>query len=323
MHTNIWLWILFNAGVICALAIDLFAVQKRAHTRSVKEAAVWTAVWLLLSLGFNAVIWFSMGQTKGLEFLTGYLVEYSLSVDNIFVFVLIFSYFRVPEIYQHRVLFWGILSALILRGFMTGVAGTLIETFHWVVYPLGAFLLFTGLKTTIVRKPGAISNPLVKLLSKLLPVSESYDGGRFVTRQNGRRLLTPLAMAIIVIEATDVIFAVDSIPAIFGITRDPFIVYTSNVCAILGLRSLYFLLAGVVHKFVYLKPALAVILCFIGIKIVLTEICPIPTPVSLSIVGLILLSAIGLSLLLKPSGRSAAKTTPKSRDHAQPAANTR
>jgi tellurite resistance protein TerC len=323
MHTNIWLWILFNAGVICALAIDLFAVQKRAHTRSVKEAAVWTAVWLLLSLGFNAVIWFSMGQTKGLEFLTGYLVEYSLSVDNIFVFVLIFSYFRVPEIYQHRVLFWGILSALILRGFMIGVAGTLIETFHWVVYPLGAFLLFTGLKTTIVRKPGAISNPLVKLLSKLLPVSESYDGGRFVTRQNGRRLLTPLAMAIIVIEATDVIFAVDSIPAIFGITRDPFIVYTSNVCAILGLRSLYFLLAGVVHKFVYLKPALAVILCFIGIKIVLTEICPIPTPVSLSIVGLILLSAIGLSLLLKPSGRSAAKTTPKSRDHAQPAANTR
>jgi tellurite resistance protein TerC len=278
---------------------------------------------LLLSLGFNAVIWFSMGQTKGLEFLTGYLVEYSLSVDNIFVFVLIFSYFRVPEIYQHRVLFWGILSALILRGFMIGVAGTLIETFHWVVYPLGAFLLFTGLKTTIVRKPGAISNPLVKLLSKLLPVSESYDGGRFVTRQNGRRLLTPLAMAIIVIEATDVIFAVDSIPAIFGITRDPFIVYTSNVCAILGLRSLYFLLAGVVHKFVYLKPALAVILCFIGIKIVLTEICPIPTPVSLSIVGLILLSAIGLSLLLKPSGRSAAKPTPKSRDHAQPAANTR
>jgi tellurite resistance protein TerC len=324
MHTHIWLWILFNAGVLCALAIDLLAVQKRAHTRSVKEAAVWTAVWLLLSLGFNAVIWHSMGQTKGLEFLTGYLVEYSLSVDNIFVFVLIFSYFRVPEAYQHRVLFWGILSALILRGFMIGVAGALIETFHWVLYPFGAFLLFTGLKTTIVRKPGAMSsNPLIKLVRKLLPVSDSYDGGRFVTRQNGRRLLTPLAMALIMIEATDVIFAVDSIPAIFGITRDPFIVYTSNVCAILGLRSLYFLLAGVVHKFVYLKPALAVILCFIGIKIVLTDICPIPTLVSLGIVGLILISAIGLSLFLRPSGRSATKPTPKSHDHAQPAANTR
>jgi tellurite resistance protein TerC len=324
MPTNIWLWILFNAGVLCALAIYLFAVQKRAHTRSAKEAAVWTAVWLLLSLGFNAVIWHSMGQTKGLDFLTGYLVEYSLSVDNIFVFVLIFSYFRVPETYRHRVLFWGILSALILRGFMIGVAGALIETFHWVVYPLGAFLLFTGLKTTIVRKPSAITgNPLIKLVPKLLPVSDSYDGGRFVTRQNGRWLLTPLAMALIVIEATDVIFAVDSIPAIFGITRDPFIVYTSNVCAILGLRSLYFLLAEVVHKFVYLKPALAVILCFIGIKIVLTDICPIPTAVSLGIVGLILLSAIGLSLLLRPSGHSAAKPTPKSHDHAQPAANTR
>jgi TerC family integral membrane protein len=327
MYPNIWWWILFNAGVICALAIDLFAVQKRAHTRSTKEAAVWTAVWLLLSLGFNAAIWHSMGQTRGLEFLTGYLVEYSLSVDNIFVFVLIFSYFRVPETYQHRVLSWGILSALMLRGFMIGVAGALIETFHWVVYPLGAFLLFTGLKTTIVRKPGAISsNPLIKLVRKLLPVSDSYDGGRFVTRQNGRLLLTPIATALIMIEVTDVIFAVDSIPAIFGITRDPFIVYTSNVCALLGLRSLYFLLAGVVHKFVYLKPALAVILCFVGIKILLTDICPIPTALSLGIVGLILLSAIGLSLLLRPSrpsGTPLGKPAPKPRQPVQPVANTR
>jgi tellurite resistance protein TerC len=324
MHTNIWLWILFNAGVLCALAIDLFAVQKRAHARSVKEAAVWTAVWLLLSLGFSAVIWHSMGRTKGLEFLTGYLVEYALSVDNIFVFILIFSYFRVPETYQHRVLFWGILSALILRGLMIGAAGALIETFHWMVYPLGAFLLFTGLKTIVGGKPSAIAgNPLIKLVRTRLPVSDSYDGGRFVTRQNGRRLLTPLAMALIMIEATDIIFAVDSIPAIFGITRDPFIVYTSNVCAILGLRSLYFLLAGVVHKFVCLKPALAVILCFIGIKIVLTDICPIPTAVSLGLVGLILLSAIGLSLLLRASGSSAAKPTPKPHQHAQPVANTR
>jgi tellurite resistance protein TerC len=324
MHTNIWLWILFNAGVLCALAIDLFAAQKRAHARGVKEAAVWTAVWLLLSLGFSAVIWHSMGRTKALEFLTGYLVEYSLSVDNVFVFVLIFSYFRVPETYQHRVLFWGILSALILRGLMIGVADALIETFHWVVYPLGAFLLFTGLKMIIARKPNAIAgNPLIKLMRTLLPVSDSYDGGHFVTRQNGRRLLTPLALALIMIEAMDVIFAVDSIPAIFGITRDPFIVYTSNICAILGLRSLYFLLAGVVHKFVYLKPALAVILCFIGIKIVLTDICPIPTAVSLGLVGLILLSAIGLSLLLRPRGSSVAKPTPKHNQHAQPVANVR
>jgi tellurite resistance protein TerC len=324
MHTNIWLWILFNAGVLCALAIDLFGVQKRAHARSGKEAAVWTAVWLLLSLGFGAVIWYLLGQTKGLEFLTGYLVEYSLSVDNIFVFVLIFSYFRVPETYQHQVLFWGILSALILRGLMIGVASALIETFHWLVYPLGALLLLTGLKMIIARKPSAMAgNPLIKLMRTLLPVSDSYGGGRFVTGQNGGRLLTPLAMALIMIEATDVIFAMDSIPAIFGITRDPFIVYTSNVCAILGLRSLYFLLAGVVHKFVYLKPALAVILCFIGIKFALTDICPIPTAVSLGAFGLILLSAIGLSLFLKPRGSTAAKTTPTPRQHAQPMANTR
>ena len=320
MHTNIWFWILFNAGVLCALAIDLFAVQKRAHARTAKEAAVWTTVWLLLSLGFSAVLWHSMGRAKALEFLTGYVVEYSLSVDNIFVFVLIFSYFRVPETYQHRVLFWGILSALILRGFMIGVADVVIETFHWMVYPLGAFLLFTGLKTTVGRRTSAIpANPLIKHVRTLLPVSNSYAGGSFLTRENGRLLLTPLGLALIIIEAMDVLFAADSIPAIFGITRDPFIVYTSNVCAILGLRSLYFLLAGVVHRFVYLKPALAVILSFIGIKILLTDICPIPTAVSLVVIGLILLGAIALSVLLKPADSSTAKPN----QHAPPMANAR
>src|SRR5215475_3540411 len=258
MHTNLWFWIAFNCGVLCVLAIDLFGFQRRAHAPSTKEAAIWTAVWVALSLGSSALIWYWEGHGKALEFLTGYLVEYSLSVDNIFVFVSVFSYFAVPAAYQHRVLFWGIFSALILRGVMIGAGVAFVETFHWAL----------------------------------------YHGARFTVLRDGRRLLTPLALVLITMEVTDVLFAVDSIPAIFGITRDPFIVYTSNVCAILGLRSLYFLLAGVVYKFVYLKPALAIILSFIGAKMLLADVYHIPTAVSLGVVGLVLLAAIGLSLLV-------------------------
>jgi tellurite resistance protein TerC len=251
-----------------------------------------------LSLGFNALIWYWEGHAKALEFLTGYLVEYSLSVDNIFVFVPVFSYFAVPAAYQHRVLFWGILSALILRGVMIGVGVAFVETFHWALYLFGVFLLFTGIKMFLGRKKvvDIARNPLIRLVRRLLPVSDSYYAAHFTVLCEGRRLLTPLALVLIMIEITDVLFAVDSIPAIFGITRDPFIVYTSNVCAILGLRSLYFLLAGVVHKFVYLIPALAVILSFIGAKMLLADVYHIPTAVSLGVVGLVLLAAIGLSL---------------------------
>jgi tellurite resistance protein TerC len=319
MQTNFWLWIAFNAGVLCVLAVDLFGFQRKAHAPSTKEAAIWTAVWVALSLGFNALIWHWEGHAKALEFLTGYLVEYSLSVDNIFVFVLVFSYFAVPAAYQHRVLFWGILSALILRGVMIGVGVALVEASHWVLYLFGAFLIFTGIKMSFSRKKaaGIGRNPLIRLVRRLLPVSDTYDGARFTVVREGRRLLTPLAMVLIMVEATDVLFAIDSIPAIFGITHDPFIIYTSNVCAILGLRSLYFLLAGIVHKFVYLKPALAVILSFIGIKMLLVDVYQIPTAASLTVIGLVLLAAIGLSLLINRRRQAMVEPTTKT-DHDSP-----
>jgi tellurite resistance protein TerC len=300
MHTNPWFWVAFNFGVLCTLAIDLFGFQRKAHTPSTKEAAIWTAVWVALSLGFNALIWYWEGHAKALEFLTGYLVEYSLSVDNIFVFVLVFSYFAVPAAYQHRVLFWGIFSALILRGVMIGLGVAFVEAFHWALYLFGVFLLFTGIKMFLGRKKvdDIARNPLIRLVRRLLPVTDTYQGPRFTVLCEGRRLLTPLTLVLIMIELTDVLFALDSIPATFGITRDPFIVYTSNVCAILGLRSLYFLLAGVVDKFFYLKPALAIILSFIGAKMLLADVYHISTAVSLSIVSLVLLAAIVLSLLV-------------------------
>ena len=313
MHTSLWFWIAFNAGVLFVLAIDLFAFQRKAHAPSPKEAAIWTAVWVALSLGFNTVVWHWMGPAKALEFLTGYLIEYSLSVDNIFVFVLVFSYFAVPAAYQHRVLFWGILSALVLRGVMIAVGVAFIQSFHWALYLFGAFLLFTGIKMLFSRRKALDieKNPLIRLVRGVLPVSDTYHGARFSVRRGGRLLLTPLAMVLIMVEATDVLFAVDSIPAIFGVTHDPFIVYTSNVCAILGLRSLYFLLAGVVHKFVYLKPALAIILSFIGTKMLLADVYHVPTAASLGVVGLVLLTAIGLSLLVNRQRPAMAEDTTK------------
>jgi tellurite resistance protein TerC len=325
MHTNLWFWIIFNAAVLCVLAIDLFAFQRKAHAPSMKESAIWTAVWVTLSLGFNALVWHWMGPAKALEFLTGYLIEYSLSVDNIFVFVLIFSYFAVPAAYQYRVLFWGILSALLLRGVMIGVGVAFVEAFHWALYFFGAFLLFTGAKMIFSKRKAVdiARNPLIRLVRRLLPVSDSYHGANFTIRRAGRRLLTPLAMVLIIVEATDILFAVDSIPAIFGITHDPFIVYTSNVCAILGLRSLYFLLARVVHKFVYLKPALAIILFFIGAKMLLADVYPIPTAASLGVVGLVLLIATGLSLLVNHQRRATAESAEETHHHSPPVTNAR
>jgi tellurite resistance protein TerC len=251
------------------------------------------------------------------------LVEYSLSVDNIFVFALIFSCFAVPAAYQHRVLFWGIFSALILRGIMIGIGVALVERFHWVLYLFGAFLLFTGFKICFSKKRDIDigQNPLLRSVRKLVPVSDTYDGAHFTVRRAGRRLLTPLALVLIMIEITDVLFAVDSIPAIFGITHDPFIVYTSNVCAILGLRSLYFLLAGVVHKFVYLRPALAIILSLIGAKMLIADLFHLPTTVSLGLVGLILVGAIGLSLLANRP-RQEATGPARETDHHSPSIST-
>ena len=259
---------------------------------------MWTLLWVTLSLGFNAVIWFLMGPAKALQFLTGYLIEYSLSVDNIFVFVLTFSYFAVPAAYQHRVLFWGILSALLLRGVIIGVGSAFIGTFHWALYLFGGLLILTGAKM-LFRGRKAVNlpqNPVIRQVCAWLPMIDDYHGARLTVHSNGRRLLTPLAVVLIIIEATDLLFAIDSIPAIFGITHDPFIVYTSNVCAILGLRSLYFLLSGLVHKFVYLEPVLATILFFIGVKMLLADLLPIPAAASLAFIGLVLLTGIGLSL---------------------------
>ncbi len=323
MHTNLWFWIAFNAGLLCVLAVDLFGFQRKAHAPSTKEAAIWTVVWVALSLGFNALIWYWEAHAKALEFLTGYLVEYALSVDNIFVFVLILSYFAVPAAYQHRVLFWGILSALILRGVMIGVGVAFVETFHWALYLFGAFLLFTGIKMSFSRKRAVDigRNPLIRLVCKLLPVNASYGGACFTVRRDGRWLLTQLALVLIMIEITDLFFAVDSIPAVFGITRDSFIIYTSNVCAVLGLRSLYFLLAGAVHKFVYLKPALAIIFSFIGAKMLLADIYHIPTTASLGVVGVVLLAAIGLSLLVDRQRLATAEPSREADHHSPPVTN--
>lgn len=318
MHTSLWFWIVFNAGVLCVLAIDLFVFQRKVHRPSTREAATWTIIWVTLSLGFNALVWHWMGPAKALEFLTGYLIEYSLSVDNIFVFVLIFSYFAVPAAYQHRLLFLGILSALALRGVIIGLGVAFVERFHWALDFFGAFLLFAGAKMLFWgRKPVNIGwNPLVRLVRTWLPVADNYHGGHLTIHHNGRRLLTPLAMVLILVEATDVLFALDSIPAIFGITHDPFIIYTSNVCAVLGLRSLYFLLAGIVHRFVYLKPALAIILSFIGAKMLLDEVFHIPTVASLGFIGLVLLAATVLSLFVKY--RPASTDSALGPDHCSP-----
>jgi tellurite resistance protein TerC len=299
VHTNPWFWIIFNACVLAVLAIDLLAFQRKAHAPSAKEAAIWTAVWLALSLGFNGLILHWMGPGKALEFLTGYLVEYSLSVDNVLVFILIFSNFAVPIAYQHRVLFWGVLSALILRGIMVAIGAAIVAEFHWAFYVFGAFLIVMGAKMLFSGKEKVDSNPLLKLARQIVPVTDRYHGERFSVHHQGRWMLTPLAMTLIMVEATDAIFAIDSIPAIFGITRDPFIVYTSSVCAALGLRSLYFLLAGVIHKLAFMKYGLAVVLAFIGVKMLLSEFYPIPTAISLTVIGSVLLITIGFSLLAK------------------------
>ena len=240
-----------------------------------------------------------MGRTKGMEFLTGYLVEYSLSADNIFVFVLLFRFFAVPPAYQHRVLFWGILAAVILRGAMIAVGVAMIERFEWVIYVFGAFLVYTGIK--IFRHKSTEmhpeNNPAIRFFKRVLPVTQEYDGAKFVVHRNGRRMFTPLFIVLLGVEFTDVVFAVDSIPAIFGITRDPFIVYTSNICAILGLRSLYFLLAGMMDLFIHLQTGLAVILTFVGVKMLLAHYVHIPTAASLGFIVLVLTVSIVASLM--------------------------
>jgi tellurite resistance protein TerC len=271
MTDNLWLWVGFNAFVLVMLALDLGVFHRKSHTVTLRESLVWTAVWVTLALIFNAGLWHYRGGQVALEFFTGYIIEKSLSVDNIFVFVMLFTYFRVPSQYQHKVLFWGILSALIMRAAMIGVGSILIAKFSWILYFFGAFLILTGLKM-IFKKDEEIhpeNNPVVRWFKRFIPVTSDYRGDRFWVRENGILYATPLFVVLILVEITDVIFAVDSIPAIFAVTSDPFIVYTSNVFAILGLRSLYFALSGVMDKFHYLKIGLGVVLAFVGVKMLL------------------------------------------------------
>ena len=289
-----WPWIIFNAFVLLMLAIDLGVFHRQSKKVSFKEAITWSAVWVTLALIFNGWIYYSMGEKPAVEFLTGYLVEKSLSVDNIFVFVLLFSFFKVPEEYQHRVLFWGVIGALIMRAIFIAVGAVLIARFHWIIYLFGAFLVFTGYK--MFKKSAADmhpeENPLVRWFIKKGKVTNEYHGKKFFVNINGKRLATPLFLCLLSIEFTDLIFAVDSIPAIFAITKDPFIVYTSNVFAILGLRSLYFALEGIITKFPYLRYGLAIILIFIGCKMLLVDVYKIPIAVSLGFIALVITLSI-------------------------------
>lgn len=305
----LWLWVGFNLFVLAMLALDLGVFHRKAHSVSVREAATWSVVWISLALIFNLGIylyWHDLvpqssytNQEAALAFLTGYLIEKSLSVDNIFVFVLIFSYFAVPTVYQHRILFWGILGALVMRAILIGLGAALLEEFHWIIYLFGAFLIFTGIRMAL-HKDEAIEveeNAVVRIFRRFMPITNQYNGSSFFVRHAGQLMATPLLLVLIVVESTDLVFAVDSIPAIFAVTTDAFLVYTSNIFAILGLRSLYFLLAGVIDKFHYLKLGLAVVLTFVGIKMVIVDLYKIPTPLSLAVVAGVLTIAVVASLV--------------------------
>jgi tellurite resistance protein TerC len=308
MEEPIWLWVGFNLFVLLLLALDLGVFHRKAHVVSTKEALTWSIVWISLSLLFNAVIYFFWDRMvpnssytnseAALSFLTGYLIEKSLSVDNIFVFILIFSFFAVPDAYQHRVLFWGILGALVMRGVLIAVGAALLEQFHWIIYVFGAFLIYTGIRMARHQdeelRPQ--DNPVVKFFRRFMPVTEDFVGDKFFVRRAGVLFATPLFLILLIVESTDLVFAVDSIPAIFAVTRDPFLVYTSNVCAILGLRALYFLLAGVMDQFQYLKLGLSVVLTFIGVKMVIVDLYHIPVGASLAIVASVLIISVIASL---------------------------
>ncbi|MGV3589855.1 MAG: TerC family protein [Adhaeribacter sp.] len=299
MEVNNWFWIGFNVFVLLMLALDLGVFNRKAHVVSVKEALTWSGVWICLSLVFNGLIYYWFGESKAVEFLTGYVLEKTLSVDNIFVFVLIFKYFQIPSIYQHKILFWGILGALLMRVLFIFAGVALIEKFHWTIYIFGAFLIYTGYKmfSDQGKEIDPESNPVIKFFRKIMPVTNQLEGDKFFVKQAGKVYATPLFLVLVLIEATDLIFAVDSIPAILAITQDQFIVYTSNVFAILGLRSLYFALAHVIHRFVYLSTGLAVILVFVGFKMVMIDIFKIPTFISLIVIGLIITISIVFSLI--------------------------
>jgi tellurite resistance protein TerC len=303
------LWIAFTAFVLGMLALDLGVFHRKAHAVSRREALIWTLVWIGLALAFNLWIFLQFGSRLGLEFLTGYVIEKSLSVDNIFVFVIIFQYFSTPAASQHRALFWGVIGALLMRGVFILLGVALIETFSWIIYLFGGFLVFTGYRMLkghdVEVHPER--NPVVRLVRRVVPISADYHDSKMLVRREGRWMATPLLLVLVVVEATDVVFAVDSIPAIFAVTRDPFIVFTSNIFAILGLRSLYFLLADAMTRTQYLKVGLGAVLTFVGVKMLISEFYHIPILVSLAVIAGLLGASILVSLL-RP--RKAAEITP-------------
>lgn len=300
MGSSTGLWIGFSLFILLMLSLDLGLLNRKAHAIKYREATTWSVVWVTLAMIFAGLVFWYQGSQRGLEFLTGYLIELSLSVDNLFVFLLIFSYFKVPAKYQHRVLFWGVIGALVMRLTMIFVGAALINRFHWVIYIFGGFLVYTGIKMfrqeELDIQPE--DNPVVRLVTRVVPITRHYEAENFFTRVNGKLTGTLLLLVLVIVEVTDLVFAVDSIPAIFAITTNTFIVYTSNVFAILGLRSMYFLLAGVVEKFQYLKMGLAIVLTFIGMKMLVVAVgIHIPIWISLIFVAVVLLSSVAASLL--------------------------
>ncbi|HET7770539.1 MAG TPA: TerC family protein [Chloroflexota bacterium] len=322
---SVWVWAGFLAFVVGMLAVDLLVFHKEAHAVSAREAAAWSVVWIALGLAFGGVIWWWRGATQAGEYLAGYLLEKSLSVDNVFVFALVFTYFAVPAKYQHRVLFWGVLGAIVFRALFIAAGAALLDTLHWIIYVFGAFLVFTGIKMIVFRTEELHpeSNPALRLLRRVVPMTAEYHGQKFFVRQRRdgalRWLATPLFAVLVVVETTDVIFAVDSIPAIFAVTRDPFLVFTSNAFAILGLRALYFLLADLLHRFVYLKAGLGVVLAFAGVKMLISEVYKMPVWLSLSVIALVITGSMVASLVATRRGEGARRRSGEPAEPAEPA----
>jgi tellurite resistance protein TerC len=308
VSTSIWFWLAFHVGVFAAVTIDLAQFKRRDRELSMRAAARRSLLWVILSLAFNGIVWYLKGPNSALEFFTGYLVEYSLSVDNIFVFVLIFTHFRVAGKAQHRVLVWGILGALLMRGIMIWLGVALVSSFHFVLYLFGVFLIVTGVRMFFGKTSDQDFGDSwwMRMIRKMIPVTRDFYGEHFKAYVDGRWMLTPLALVLIVIDLMDLVFAVDSIPAVFAITQDQFIVYTSNICAILGLRSLYFLLAKLVDRFIYLKIGLAIVLTFVGVKMVIADIVHIPNWLSLLVIVAIMSVTITISMMVTKHRSTAA-----------------
>ncbi|MEW6048108.1 MAG: TerC family protein [Bacillota bacterium] len=297
------LWVGFTGLVLALILLDLGVFHRKAHAMSYREALRMSVWWIALALAFNAGVYVAFGRQPALEFLAGYLIEKALSVDNLFVFLVIFSLFGVPAMYQHRVLYWGIVGAIAMRAAFILVGAALLSRFHWMVFVFGGFLVLTGIKMLLHRnaEPRPERNVLFRLFRRFVPAVSEYHGARFTVRQGGRRFATPLLLVLVLIEATDLVFAVDSIPAIFAVTRDPFIVYTSNIFAILGLRALYFLLAGLMDRFRYLKVGLSFVLVFVGIKMLVSDLYKVPIGVSLAVIAILLGASVVASLRYPPA----------------------